>query len=236
MASSRLFDYEKAVLRRLLVVAVLMLLPRAALAQVHWDAAAEVGVMKRFLAERPQGGDDAGFGPIGQVNAHVALLPLVRVGGYFGYELSPFAGDASTRSLFGGGLRAKVMSPWPRGNVRGWLFAGFGYMAAYAPSYDTPVTVPSGISGQTTAAQGHVAGAGGGFFEIPLGIGASYKLYGAWSLVGELGVRIGLGHTGSAYEDPGPTLKIDGQPDNNVLPAGRDRYGTSLAVGIQLDL
>ena len=192
--------------------------------------------MKRFLAERPRGGDDAGFGPIGQVTAHVALLPLVRVGGYFGYELSPMGGDAATRTLFGGGLRAKLMSPFPRGDARAWLFAGFGYMAADAPSYSTTVSVPSGITGQSTSATGTVAGAGGGFFEIPVGIGASYKLYGPWALVGELGCRFGLGHTGSAYEDPGPTLAIPGQPDNNVLPAGRDRFGTSLVVGIQLDL
>lgn len=192
--------------------------------------------MKRFLAERPAGGKDAGFGPFGQVTAHVALLPLVRAGGYASFELSPLGGDAATRSLFGGGLHAKLMSPWPRGDARAWLSAGFGYTAAYAPSFSTTVAVPSGISGQSTRSNATVAGAGGGFFEVPVGLGASYKLYGHWSLAGELGLHVGLGHSGSAYEDPGPTLAIVGQPDNNAVPAGRDRLGTSVAVGLQLDL
>lgn len=218
------------------IALVLLFLPATARAQLRWDAAAEAGVMKRFLAERPPRGDDAGFGPIGQVTAHVALLPLVRLGGYFGFELSGLGGYAATRTLFGGGLRAKVMSPWPRGDFRAWLFAGFGYMAAYAPSYQRPFTIPSGIGGQGTTADATVAGAGGGFFEVPLGIGASYKLRGRWSLVSELGMRIGLGHTGTAYEDPGPTVSIPGQAESTALPAGRDRFGTSLVVGVQLDL
>jgi hypothetical protein len=219
----------------LLAVALASLAPRVAAAQLHWDAAAEVGAEKRFLAERPPGGKDAGLGPIGQISAHVALLPLVRVGVYASYELSPLAGDAATRSILGGGLRAKLMSPWPRGDARGWLFAGFGYAATYAPSYSTTVNLTTG-SGSTGPVEGTVAGTGGGFFEIPVGIGASYKLYGPWSLVGELGVRIGVAHSGSTYEDPGPTISVAGQPDNNFLPAGVDRFGPSLVVGVQLDL
>ncbi len=191
-------------------------------AQLHWDASAQVGVMKRVLANRPNGGGNAGFGPVGQLAGHVALLPLLRFGGYLGHDISPMSGEASARDLTWGGVRAKVMSPWPRGSWRAWLFVGLGYAGTYARS--------------TVRADGVVQGAGGGFFEVPFGLGASYKFWKPFELSTELGMHAGFAHSGSVYEDPGPQVQSAGRPDSNALPAGQDRFAIGLTVGILIDL
>ncbi|MDB4933766.1 MAG: hypothetical protein JWP87_738 [Labilithrix sp.] len=193
-----------------LVSLCLWLFPRTADAQIHWDASAQLGVMKRVLGDRPAGGNDAGFGPVGQLTGHVALLPLVRVGGYFGHDISPVGGDVSARDLTWGGMRVKLMSPWPRGNLRAWLFAGFGYAGVYQRS-----TVHGPLV---------VDGAGGSSFEVPFGLGASYKLRKPWELCAELGGRTAFGYTGSVYEASSPAF------------AGKDRFAIGLTVGILADL
>ncbi len=204
-------------------------------AQLHWDASAQLGVMKRFLANRPPSAEDVGLGPTGQLTAHVALLPLVDVGGYVGHDISPLPGDAAARNITFGGLRAKGMIPWVRGSMRAWLFAGFGYAGVYSQSYDKTFTVGDGL-GNTERRPGHVQGAGGGFFEVPFGIGASYKLFKPWELCAELGGRFGFGHTGSVYELPGPEARVTGLPGQNVGPAGLDRFALGLTVGVMIDL
>ena len=206
---------------------------REAQAQLHWDASAQLGVMKRFLADRPAGTDDVGFGPTGQLTAHVALLPLVHVGGYFGHDISPLPGDGSARNITFGGLRAKGMIPWVRGTMRAWLFAGFGYAGVYSPSYGT--TLVEG-GGGAERRQVRVQGSGGGFFDVPFGIGASYKLFPPWELCAELGARAGFGHDGSVYEHPGPQIRVPGAPGQNALPAGLDRFALGLTVGVMIDL
>lgn len=211
--------------------AVFILAARDARAQLHWDASAQLGVMKRFLADRPPGTEDVGFGPTGQLTGHVALFPLVRVGGYVGHDLSPLPGDGAARHVTFGGLRAKGMLPWVRRSMRAWVFAGFGYTGVYSPSYDTTFTVDGTGGGRP----GRVQGAGGGFFDVPLGIGASYKLFEPWELVVELGARFGFGHTGAVY-DPGPHVRVADLPSHVRAPAGLDRFALGLTVGIMIDL
>lgn len=226
-------------MRRLLTtlaVAVALLLATArADAQVHWDASAQVGFMKRNLVDRPTGGArDATVGPAGQLTGHVALLPLVRLGAYFGHDISPFQGDASARDITWGGLRAKIMSPWPRGDARAWLFVGFGYAGVYQRSTVTTagMTAPApGVAGTERV----VHGAGGGFFEVPFGLGASYKLRKPWELCAELGARAGFGHSGSVYDSPGPRRTSE-SGESNMPPAGIDRFGFGLTVGVLVDL
>jgi hypothetical protein len=220
----------------LLGALALLLVPSIARAQVHWDAAAQVGVMKRVLGDRPAGGEDAGFGPVGQLTAHVALLPLVRVGGYFGHDISPMGGVTSARDITFGGLRAKLMSPWPRGALRAWLFVGFGYAGTYARSTSAPRVFPGDAANPAVTSDATVHGAGGSFFEVPFGLGASYKLRKPWELCAELGMRAGFGHTGSVYEAPGPEVTSPGRADANALPAGTDRFAVGLTVGVLVDL
>ncbi|AKU96524.1 hypothetical protein AKJ09_03188 [Labilithrix luteola] len=222
----------KRVLVVLAVIALTTFATRSAHAQIHWDASAQVGGMKRFLTSRPPGGDDASIGPAGQLTAHLALLPLVRFGVYVGHDISPMGGDdRGTRDITFGGLRAKVMSPWPRGRLRAWAFVGFGYAGTYARSSQTIVTLPDG-----SATAGLVQGAGGGFLEVPFGIGASYKIRKPWELCAELGLRVGFAHHGSVYEEPGPQFSLGGSPDGNASPAGIDRFALGLTVGVLVDM
>jgi hypothetical protein len=207
------------------LAAVALLWSRESHAQVHWDAAAQVGATKRFLSDRAAGSGDAGFGPVAQLSAHLALLPLVRVGAYVGHEISMGPDDAAARQITFGGLRAKGMAPWVHGRARAWVFAGFGYAGVYGPSYVTESNPPIRIQG-----------ASGGFFEVPLGIGASYKVFKPWELCAELGARVGFGHTGALYEAPGPTALVPGVGPQSTVPAGLDRIAIGLTIGVLVDL
>ena len=214
----------------------MLLVATPAQAQLHWDASAQVGAMKRVLGNRPSGGDDTLWGPAGQLTGHIALLPLVRVGAYFGHDISPFDGKASARDITWGGLRAKIMSPWPRGDGRVWLFFGFGYAGVYQRSTSTTLGFPgpaaTGPMAVTTTTQ-TVHGAGGGFFEVPFGIGASYMLRKPWQLCFELGGRAGFDFAGSVY-GAGPRVTGAGA-SGNAPPAGTDGFAIGLTVGVLLD-
>jgi hypothetical protein len=219
----------------LVVLAVTLFHARRAEAQVHWDIGVQGGVNKRFLSGGPS---EAGFGPMAQLQAHVALLPLVRVGGYAGWEHSPLDGDKAPRNMFGGGLRVKVMSPWPRGDVRLWLFVGFGFQGVYAQSYRTTVlteVTPGSPTSGLAPAPALVHGSGGRYFEVPFGIGVSYKLRKPFELFGELGSKVGFASSGSTYDD-GPTVSIAGRPDANGTVAGQDRFSIGLSLGLLIDL
>jgi hypothetical protein len=218
-----------------------------ATAQVHWDASAQVGVMKRFLHDRPPGSSVSGdFGPTGQLTGHVALLPLIHVGGYFGHDISHLSASTSsapnaTRNITFGGVRVKGMIPFVRNPFRLWVFAGFGYAGVYSQSFSTTFAVPDGL-GATQLRPGRVEGAGGSFFEVPFGVGASYRLFKPWELSAELGARTGFGHTGSVYEGNGPQVTVPrpgdpgGSSSENAAPAGLDRFAIGLTVGVMIDL
>jgi hypothetical protein len=220
---------------------VALFAPRLAHAQIHMDASLQGGVMKRFIGNRAPGSDDAGFGPTAELNAHVALLPLIRIGAYVGHDISPVSGDQSpTRDLTWFGLRAKVMPPFP-GDFKPYAFAGFGYAIVYQRSYHTTANIPTGIGDDTKPFPATVQGAGGSFFDVPLGVGMEYKLAGPIALCAELTAHIGFGWTGSVYDDnppdsPGPQLSVAGMPDNNAQPIGNDAIGLGLTVGLMLDL
>lgn len=214
----------------------LLLCPGEAAAQLHWDASAQLGVMRRVLAGRPGGGQDPGFGPTGQLTGHVALLPLVHAGAYVGHDISPLSiGEGTERNITFAGLRVKGMLPFVRGSGRAWIFTGFGYAGAYQRSFARAVTVPDPVVGAQVR-PGRVEGAGGSFFDVPFGIGASYKWYRPWELCAELGARLGFGHAGSVYGPPGPQLTVPGDSSQNVPSAGLDRFALGLTLGIMADL
>lgn len=185
----------------LLVLVCTVLATRAASAQVHWDVSIEAGVTKRFLSDRPARSKDTIVGPSAQLAAHLALLPLVHVGGYLGGDISPVA-SAGTRTFGAGGLHVKGLIPFVPRSVRAWIYTGFGYSGMYQHE-DRPVP-----------------GRGGGFLEVPFGLGASYKLRKPWSVFAELGGRAGFAHSGSAY----------------ARGNGVDRLALGLSLGVMLDL
>jgi hypothetical protein len=249
MVGYRLLDYDVGMARsghpptipiaRFLASAVgivTLLSAGHAAAQLHGDVSAQVGVMKRFLNERPAGSsENATFGPTAQLTGHVALIPLLHVGAYVGHDISPLSGDAAARNITFAGARVKGFIPWTPAGLRTWVFAGFGYAGVYEQSYHTTFAVPDGLGG-TTPTPVRVEGAGGSFFDVPFGLGASYKFFAPWELCGELGFRTGFGHQGSVYSGNGPQVTVPGGGSQNAAPAGLDRFGIGLTVGIQLDL
>ena len=204
-----------------------------AAAQVHWDGEVLAGAQKRFLSQKPPGGDDAGFGPAIALQGHFALFPLLRVGAYARGELSP-QGDAPARRMLAGGAQLKITPPWPRGNWRMWATLGVGYVGVYAPSYTTSLFPPNGGAQRPVV----VDGAGGGFLEIPIALGVSYKLRKPWILLFQLDTRFGAGFSGSLYGGGGGGRSVLDPAffDQAVVKAGNDLFSLGLSVGVGFDL
>ncbi len=209
-------------------------------AQLHWDASAQAGPVKRWLADKPSGGDDATFGGEARVATHVALLPLVRVGAYGTFDVTG-DGDA-TRFLAGGGLRAKVFAPLPAGSFRAWLFAGFGLLGAWSPAYTSRFTVQRPLDVVPSTVEAEAAKASGRLFEIPVGAGVSWKVWGPYSFTAELGLRVGVAHAGPLYEAPGRSLSLSSRGPVGLFDSdlrapiqGLDRFAVGLTVGVLYD-
>jgi hypothetical protein len=203
-------------------------LAHPAAAQVHWDVGAEVGPMKRFLGGKLPDASDPGFGYFGEIHAHAAIIPLLRVGAYLSHDSSPLS-NTGGRQITSGGLRLKIASPWPSGVLRGWVFTGIGYAGVYAPSYHTQFSA----NGTSPPVDTFVEGSSGSFWEVPLGVGLGYRLSKKVSLTGELGVRFGLGYGGDVYN--GRAGHQANLPDLNVDPAGSDFLATFLGIGVSFE-
>jgi hypothetical protein len=154
---------------------LLSLLPLPALAQVNTDLGLSAGAMKRFTTGVPAGVSEPGFGPVVDLRGHLALLPMVRVGLYAAYDLSPVPNEPS-RSFVTGGLHVKVTPPLLPAPWKAYLFTGFG--GGYAAS----------------------SLATGGLLEVPLGLGLADRLSPSWELFLELGGRFGVATFGQMYE------------------------------------
>ncbi len=138
-------------------------------AQVHYDLGALASFQQRV-------GNVAEGGAL-TLDGHVAVFPLLRVGAWVTGEVSKPIDAGVLREIVGGGLRVKIVPPWPRGVWRAWVATGFGY--------DGVITDGAG---------------GGGFFEIPAIVGASYRIRKPLVFLMELGARFGFGFWGSYYE------------------------------------
>lgn len=154
-------------------------------------------------------------GPVGEVRAHIALLPMLRVGPYLAHEIAPLTAGPP-REITDAGLRAKVSPPLLALPWRSWLFVGVGYARAYEPSHH----VPGGAGGA------FVQGEGGGFLETRVGVGLGYRLDRKWELFAELAGRIGLVFAGSMYDPAGCGC---GEPYE-----GKDSFALSLSLGLSL--
>jgi hypothetical protein len=201
----------------------------AARAQVHWDVGASAGAMKRFTTGSDVAAPDPGFGAVAQLQAHVALVPMVRVGAYAAADWSPASGIGA-RTFYEGGLHLKVTPPLLSAPWRAWAFAGFGYAYTYAASYRAPVTVG------TTTTDVLFGGTYGGMLDVPLGVGLGYRPARAgvpWLVFAELGGRLGVGFYGPMYDD-GATGTAAGFVA--VAPfIGKDSFALSLSVGLSLE-
>lgn len=190
---------------------------RSAGAQVRWDVGAELGVIQRATTGRDSAAPAPAPGPEGELHAHIALIPMVRVGGYVAHDISPTPG-LPARETTEAGLRAKLSPPLFSGAWRGWIFLGIGYARAYLPSHEA--TVP----GSVPPADALAPGACGGILDVPIGVGMGYKLRRPWEIFAELGGRIGLAFSGDLYR------RTEGEPYG-----GQDSFAVSLSVGVNWD-
>ena len=166
-------------------------------AQLHSDFGAQVGLEKRFLSSRGPGVEDAGPGLRADVRGHFAFFPFIRLGGYAAYAFAPQMGiGRHTGSL---GAHIRLISPVPRTESFS-LHLGVGL--GYARTFVTGPTSPAG-----------------GYVEVPLGIGATYKVRKPLALSLEVQSVFGVGHHGDAYSGLG----------------GNDGVALSLSLGALFD-
>jgi len=163
------------------VQASLLLASREARGQasVNWDVGAQAGAMKRFTTSTQA--SQPGFGPAFELQGHVALIPMFRVGLYLAQDISPMPGWPA-RQFYEGGLHVKWTPPLLASPWRSYLFAGFG--AAYVRQDPREGTL----------------------LEVPAGLGVALKLRAPWELFAELGGRAGVAFLGGVY-DAGNTGK-----------------------------
>jgi hypothetical protein len=210
------------------VAGAVLFVVHPASADVKWDASINGGVMRRFLSG---GFGDGGFGPYFSAQGHVALIPLLRIGAYISHDIGPTNNPGEpSRQITAAGLRVKLTPPWPGGNFRTWVFLGLGYAGVYAPSYHVSLNIPTNNTPEDLFA----GGAGGGYFEIPIGIGVGYMIRKPWEITAELGTKLGVGFTGSLYNDR-TAVAPDGMTAD-LSSDGNDSAALFLTIGVGLDL
>ena len=171
--------------------------PGVAHAQLHSDFSVQAGLEKRFLASRAAAVPDAGPGLRLDLRGHFAFFPFIRLGAYGAYAFAPQAGEG--RHTGSAGAHARIVSPIPRTERFSlWLGLGVGYARTF-------VTGPSSPAG--------------GYIEVPLSVGAGYKIRKPFTIFGEAQSVFGVGHHGAAYG----------------LGAGDDGVMLSFAVGLMFD-
>jgi hypothetical protein len=207
-----------------------LLYAREAGAQLRWDASAQVGVMQRFTTGRDANVPFPGIGPVAELSAHIAILPLLRVGPYVSHDLSPLpgAGAPSARQITEFGLEARLAPPLLPPPWHTWVLVGLGYARTYEPSY--PVTASDG---SIVVAQG----LGGGILEGRLGVGLGYRVTRSWEIFAELGGRVGLAFSGSMYSthDCGCPNLAPGEVFTPEPYPGKDSFALSLSLGLSLN-
>jgi hypothetical protein len=195
--------------------ALLALVTRGvASAQVHWDAGAKAGLTKRFEAGGDAAAPTPGPGPSLELQGHVALLPMIRLGLYAATDLSPAMGRGAAadgpHAFAAGGLHVRVsppLMPWP---WRTWLFAGFGYAEGH--DFETRLS--------------------GGMLDVPVGLGIGRRVTRRGWLFSELGARFGSGFHGALYQSDGAGVAGQG---GSVPYAGKDVFALSWSVGLSLE-
>ncbi len=184
-------------------------------AGVHWDAGVEVGAIERITTGRGSSASIPWPGPVAELHAHVAVVPMLRAGAYVAHDVSPAAG-VTAREITEGGLRLKLTPPIFGAPWKGWVFVGLGYARAYAPSWHT-----------SSAPGGFVPGEGGGMLDLPVGLGVGARVHGPWMVFLELGTRVGLTFTGTMYDAHRCAC--------GTAFEGRDSFAAALAVGVSLE-
>ena len=173
--------------------------------------------MERIATGRDAGGASREPGPVAELHAHLAILPMLRVGPYVAHDVVPLSGSPS-RQIPEAGLRGKLSPPILAAPWQTWGFLGAGYARAYEPSH----TIASALG-----PAGFAPGQNGGLLEVRLGLGLGYRLGRGWEAFLELGGRAGLLFVGSLYDRGACGC---GEPY-----AGKDSFALSLSLGLSLN-
>ncbi len=182
--------------------------------------------MQRITPDRAPGLPLPQAGPVGELHAHVALVPMLRLGPYVSHDISPGSGGAPDRQTTEAGLRVKLTPPLLPRPWRTWAFLGFGYARSYRPSHGVDVAASS-VPGDAT--EGEVGGVEGDFVDTAFGVGIGTRVRGPWMFFAELAGRAGLVFWGAMYENAPCACLRDPYP-------GHDSFAASLSVGVSLDL
>ncbi len=201
-------------------------------AQIHWDAAAQGGIIQRFVTGSDPGTHAPKAGPFVQLTGHLALIPLVRVGLYAATDVEPATGIAA-RHFYELGVHGKFAPPLLGGAWRTWLSLGFGYAYTYAPSYTSNETIGNDPQPSTVT----VDTATGGMLDLQPGLGLGYRLGSLMPFV-ELGGRFGLAFWGTMYDSAasgcGSTPTHPGEPICQPY-FGQDSFAVWLSIGLSLE-
>jgi hypothetical protein len=214
-----------------LLAAAPVLVATPARAQLRWDVGAQAGGMVRGTYESQGGPGDRGLGPVFELQGHVALVPMVRIGAYFSYDIAPDP-PIGTRTFYEGGLHMRVTPPLLPAPWRLWAFGGLGAAYVYAASYHQ--TLNSVAPRPVDVVFG---GAAGGILEVPLGFGLGYRLRGLaapWVIFAELGGRLGVWYWGRLYQGyPAYSVAV-GYPIGGPDP-GKDSFALSVSLGLSFE-
>jgi hypothetical protein len=214
-----------------LLAAALVLVATPARAQLRWDVGAEAGGMVRGTYESMGGPGDRGLGPVFELQGHVALVPMVRIGAYFSYDIAPIP-TIGTRTFYESGLHMRFTPPLLPAPWRLWAFGGLGAAYVYAASYHETV---NSVAPQPVDVV--FSGNGGGMLEVPLGFGLGYRLRGLaapWVIFAELGGRLGVWYWGALYRGDPPYSKASGYALYGSDP-GKDSFALSVSLGLSFE-
>ena len=147
--------------------------------------------MQRIATGRDTGGASREPGPVAELHAHLAVMPMLRVGPYVEHDIGPLSG-APLRQFTEAGLRAKLSPPLLAAPWKTWGFIGLGYARAYEPSHL--------VERSQGSLSGYAPGQGGGLLEARIGVGLGYRLGRGWEAFLELDGRVGVIFSGSLYD------------------------------------
>jgi hypothetical protein len=202
--------FERRWLFAIALVGAALSIIREADAQVHWDVGVQAGATERLTTGH---GAAPTPGPSAEIHGHIAVIPMVRVGPYAAFDLSPVPGS-DARQVYAAGLRAKLSPPWLSAPWHAWAFLGIGFADACT-------------SGRSTTGDASACAGSDGILELPAGVGVGHRLHGPWELYAELGARVALAHGSIRTRASGA-----GMPSTAL--AGDDLLAVSLSVGVSL--
>ncbi len=211
--------------------AALVSLSPPARGQVNGDVGLSAGAMKRFTTGSEA--SDPGFGPLIQLQGHLAVLPMLRVGAYASADVSPMPSYGG-RQFYEGGLHLKLTPPIFSAPWKGYLFAGFGVAYAHQDGYLAP---GAQLPGGTSTPNVQYGSTDGALFEIPVGVGVAYRLRAPWEVFAELGGRFGVGFVGRMYDPNNTATAFQASASPSTISGnftGQDSFALTLTVGVSL--